>query len=236
MALLTSTLLQYYRRMQTRYPDTLWFGDAAHRTLALTFDDGPHPLHTQPVLDTLKRHSIHAAFFLLGRYVDQFPDIVARIHAHGHIIGLHGYRHRAFPLEQPATLQVHLTRTRQRIAEICGLAPETFRYIRPPYGAFNRQTLALLKEWGYITVLWNNLPPHWMQPLTWTIKQTLAQATPGGVIVLHDGHGHGTKVAHILESTIPMLQARGFEFVTLDRLATATRKNIAYPQSQNSIS
>jgi peptidoglycan/xylan/chitin deacetylase (PgdA/CDA1 family) len=220
MSLITSTLLQYYRRMQARYPDTLWFGDQTRRTLALTFDDGPHPLHTQPVLDTLKKYNVPASFFLLGHYVDQFPHIVEHIHAHGHGIGLHGYRHRAFPLEQPDILHSHLTHTRQRIAEICGTAPETLRYIRPPYGAFNHQILALLKAWGYTTVLWNNLPPHWMQPLAWTINQTLEQATPGGVIVLHDGHGHGTQVARILESLIPALQDKGFEFVTVEQMET----------------
>lgn len=218
MHLIDSALLQHYRRMQARYPETLWRGDGTRQTLALTFDDGPHPLHTQPVLDTLKRHNIVASFFLLGRYVEKFPHLVKRIHTEGHTIGLHGYRHRAFPLEQPATLQAHLTHTRQRIAEICGLAPETLHYIRPPYGAFTRQTLSQLTAWGYTTVLWNNIPPHWMQPITWTIHQTVAQATPGGIIVLHDGLGHGTKAAQILEAIIPTLQTGGFEFVTLDHL------------------
>lgn len=218
MSLLASALLQYYHRMQTRYPETLWCGDGTRRTLALTFDDGPHPLHTQPVLDTLKRHRIRASFFLLGRYVEQHPQLVECIHADGHDIGLHGYRHRAFPLERPATLQSQLTHTRQRIAEICSLAPETIRYIRPPYGAFNRNVLTYLMAWGYQPVMWNNLPPHWMQPLQWSIQQTLNQTTPGGIIVLHDGHGHGTTVAQLLEYILPTLQARGFEFVTLDRL------------------
>jgi peptidoglycan/xylan/chitin deacetylase (PgdA/CDA1 family) len=186
--------------------------------IALTFDDGPHPLHTQPVLDTLKKYRIHASFFLLGRYVEQHPQIVKQIHAAGHQIGIHGYRHIAFPLENPIILHDHLEQVCHRIAEICNTTPKSINNIRPPYGAFTRKTLSLLEAWGYRVVMWNNIPQHWMQPLTWSIQQTLDQATPGGVIVLHDGHGHGTKVVQILEHVIPQLKAQGFDFVTIAQM------------------
>jgi len=218
MKLITAILDRSYRLMRRKYPSVLWIGDESRREIALTFDDGPHPLHTQPVLDTLKRHQIHASFFLLGRYVEQHPQIVKQIHADGHQIGIHGYRHIAFPLENPAILHNHLESTRQRIVEICGISLKEIKHIRPPYGAFTRQTLSLLEEWGYRVVMWNNIPPHWMQPLAWTIQQTLDQATPGGVIVLHDGHGHGTKAAQILDQVIPTLKAQGFDFITIKQM------------------
>lgn len=215
MKLITTSLDQYYRAMQRKHPDILWFGDEARREIALTFDDGPHPKDTPQVLETLAKHNIHATFFLVGRYVEQYPALVKQIHQSGHQLGIHGFRHRPFPLEKPSTLQSQLDRTRNAIANVCGISPETIKDLRPPYGAFTSTTARRLTEWGYQLVLWNNMPPHWMQPVSWTIEQVLDQTHPGSIIVLHDGHGHGTKVAQILDIIIPKLKAQGYNFVTI---------------------
>lgn len=215
MKLITTSLDQYYRAMQRKHPDILWFGDESRREIALTFDDGPHPKDTPQVLETLAKHNIHATFFLVGRYVEQYPALVKQIHQSGHQLGIHGFRHRPFPLEKPSTLQSQLDRTRNAIANVCGISPETIKDLRPPYGAFTSTTARRLTEWGYQLVLWNNMPPHWMQPVSWTIEQVLDQTHPGSIIVLHDGHGHGTKAAQILDIIIPKLKAQGYNFVTI---------------------
>ena len=217
MKLITTSLDQYYRAMQRKHPDILWFGDESRREIAITFDDGPHPKDTPQVLETLAKHNIHATFFLVGRYVEQYPALVKQIHQSGHQLGIHGFRHRPFPLEKPSTLQSQLDRTRNAIANVCGISPETIKDLRPPYGAFTSTTARRLTEWGYQLVLWNNMPPHWMQPVSWTIEQVLDQTHPGSIIVLHDGHGHGTKVAQILDIIIPKLKAQGYNFVTIEQ-------------------
>ena len=218
MKLITSNLNQYYRAMQRKYPNILWFGDASRREVAITFDDGPHPKDTPQVLERLAKHNIHATFFLVGRYVEQYPDLVRQIYQTGHQLGIHCFRHLPFPLENNSTLLAQLERTRNTIAETCGIAPETIRDLRPPYGAFTPKVLSQLTAWGYHLVMWNNIPPHWMQPLNWTFNQVLDQTVPGSVIVLHDGHGHGTKVAQILDSIIPTLKAQEYAFVTIDQM------------------
>ena len=217
MKLITTSLDQYYRAMQRKHPDILWFGDEARREIALTFDDGPHPKDTPQVLETLAKHNIHATFFLVGRYVEQYPALVKQIHQSGHQLGIHGFRHRPFPLEKPSTLQSQLDRTRNAIANVCGISPETIKDLRPPYGTFTSTTTRGLTEWGYQLVLWNNIPPHWMQPVSWTISQIFDQVHSGSIIVLHDGHGHGTKVAQILDIIIPKLKAQGYNFVTIEQ-------------------
>jgi len=222
MRLITTLLDRSYRFLKRNYPSILWIGDETRREIALTFDDGPHSLHTPPVLDTLKKYQIHASFFLLGKYVEAHPQIVRQIHDDGHQIGIHGYRHIAFPAEAPETLHKQLEHTRNMIAGICGLSPEMINGIRPPYGVFNRETLSLLESLAYDVIMWNNIPPHWMQPLHWSIQQTIDQATPGGIIVLHDGHGHGTKVAALLDVVVPKLKSVGYKFVTVEEMQ---RKN-----------
>jgi len=76
----------------------------------------------------------------------------------------------------------------------------------------------MLNEWNYRLVLWDNMPLHFIQPAEWTIKQVLDRTVPGSVIVLHDGHGHGTKVAQIVDIIVPKLQAMDFDFVTIEQI------------------
>ena len=73
----------------------------------------------------------------------------------------------------------------------------------------------MLTEWGYRLVMWNCIPPHFLQPLSWTIRQVLDSVIPGSIIVLHDGHGHGSIAAQIVEVIVPELKRQGFGFVTI---------------------
>ena len=218
MSIITTTIQSFYRKMQKRHPGVLFYGDTSRREIALTFDDGPHPRDTPQLLDALAGHNIHATFFLVGRYVEQHPHLVKQIYQSGHQIGIHCYRHIPFPLENASTLRGQLDRTRTTIANACGFSPETIRDVRPPYGLFTAKTLLHLTEWGYRLVLWDNMPLHFIQPASWTIKQIIGPTVPGSVIVLHDGNGHGEKVTQILNTVVPQLKAKGFEFVTIEQM------------------
>jgi len=210
-----AALQSFYRKMQGRHPDVLFYGDETRREIALTFDDGPHPRDTPQVLEALAKHNVQATFFLIGQSVERYPHLVMRIHQAGHQLALHCYRHVPFPFEHPATFRVQLDRTRNMIANVCGVPPETIQDVRPPYGYFTRKTLSMLREWKYRLVIWNSIPPHFIQPVNWTIKQILDEVISGSVIVLHDGKGHGSKVASIVDTIIPKLKQIGFGFVTV---------------------
>ncbi len=216
--MLTPHLLRAYAWMQSRHPDILWRGDASRREIALTFDDGPHPRDTPEVLDVLAKHEVRATFFLIGKDVEKNQSLVKQIHAGGHEIGIHCYRHIPFPFERPDVLQDQLERTKTLISQACGISSTEIRDVRPPYGAFTSKTKSLLAEWGYRLVMWNCIPPHFTQPLSWTIQQVLEASISGSVIVLHDGHGHGSKAAQIVETIVPKIQSNGFEFVTINHM------------------
>jgi peptidoglycan/xylan/chitin deacetylase (PgdA/CDA1 family) len=213
---IAKSLFRVYRILQKRHPNVLFYGDAFRREIALTFDDGPHPRDTPQILDVLAKHNIHATFFLVGQYAEQHPKLVKRIHDSGHQLALHCYRHIPFPMENVSTLQGQLNRARTAIANACDIPPETIRDIRPPYGLFTSKTLSLLNEWDYRLVMWSSIPQHWMQPTNWTIKQILDEAVPGTILVLHDGHGHGGKVASIVDTIVPKLKAISFRFIKIE--------------------
>jgi peptidoglycan/xylan/chitin deacetylase (PgdA/CDA1 family) len=204
--------------MQKRFPATLWHGNPARREIALTFDDGPHLRDTPGVLEVLAKHDVRATFFLIGRDIERVPHLVKEIHARGHQIGIHCYHHLPFPWEDPLTLQAQLDETRNAIASQCGASPETIRDLRPPYGLFTSKLLPKFAEWNYRLVMWSCIPPHFMQPVGWSVKQIMEAAMPGLILVLHDGHGHGTLAVQILESILPRLKAEGYDFVTVQQM------------------
>jgi peptidoglycan/xylan/chitin deacetylase (PgdA/CDA1 family) len=205
-----------YAWLQKQHPHALYYGDGSRREIALTFDDGPHPRDTPRVLDVLAKHKVQATFFLVGQSVERYPHLVKEIYQNGHQLALHCYRHLPFLLENPSILRKQLDHTRQAISDICGVSPETTCNVRPPYGFFTSRTLSMLNDWGYRLVIWNSIPPHWIQPIQWTIKQILDEAAPGSVIVLHDGKGHGAKVAQILDAIIPRLKSLHFAFIKVE--------------------
>ena len=91
--------------------------------VALTFDDGPHPVATPRLLEILDRHQVRATFFLLGAEVRRDPGVVAEIVAAGHEVALHGYHHRCLALRGPRATRDDLTRGRDAVADAAGVAP-----------------------------------------------------------------------------------------------------------------
>ena len=214
----TAFLQRYYQAVQQRHPEILYLGQGTGRRLALTFDDGPHPRDTPRLLEVLEKHRVPATFHLVGKSAEQSPDLVRQIHQGGHQLALHCYRHIPFPLEESSSLRTGLVRTQNVIASTIGVSPSSVRDLRPPYGIFTARTLSRLTEWGFRLVMWSCIPPHWMQPVGWSIRQVVDAAVPGAVIVLHDGHGHGRRVAEIVDAAVPQIRSLGFEFITIEEM------------------
>jgi len=218
MSMPTDSLYHFHQTAQRRHPEVLYRGDPSIRQIALTFDDGPHPQDTVRLLAVLERHQVKATFHLVGKSVERHPELVRQIHRSGHQLALHCYRHMPFPLEKAMALHAGLVRAQDAIARAANVPHTSIRDLRPPYGLFTDRNLSQLTEWGFRLVMWSCIPPHWMQPVSWSIRQVLQAAVPGAVIVLHDGHGHGRRVAEIVEAVVPQIRSLGLEFVTVEEL------------------
>lgn len=206
---------QMHRLLRRQFPEALWMGPADQRRIALTFDDGPDPRDTEALLKVLDRHATRATFFHIGTRAQQHPDLVRAVADAGHQQGLHGFRHRAFPLEATPRLADSLARTQQVLADATGQPTDQFCYVRPPYGVFTPATLRALTGWGYRPVMWSVVPLHWRQSARHSIQQTVDQIHPGALVVLHESLP-GPSVAYLTEAILPRVLDAGYEFVLVD--------------------
>ncbi len=208
-----------YRVLQPAFPQCLWSGSKASRIIALTFDDGPHPQYTLPLLDVLDRHNISASFFWLGVCVARSPNVAREVYQRGHWLGLHGYDHRSFLWMSEQELQRSLQQTEEIIAQTCQIPPAALRDVRPPNGLFTPKTLALLQQWNYRPVMWSVVPEDWVNPgVATVVERVMRQVQNGSLIVLHDGYFGGSDVVKTADRLIHCLLQEGFQFATVDQL------------------
>lgn len=220
-----------HRLLKPTFPDCLWTGEAASRTIALTFDDGPHPTHTPQLLEVLDRYQVPASFFWLGVCVDRSPQVARSVWRQGHWIGLHGYHHHSFPTLSLPELQHSLIQTQTAIANACELdlaeVQQRIRDVRPPNGVFTPQILRALQAWNYRPVMWSVVPEDWVRPgIQVAAQRVLQQTQNGSLIVLHDGYCGGEDVAETVATILPVLLDRGYQFVTIDRFWQCHTKQV----------
>ena len=184
--------------------------DANRKVVAITFDDGPNKDYTRMLLAGLKERGVKATFFLLGKEVEKYPEIVAEIHADGHLIGTHSYEHVNLKnlCDEAAIEQVD--KTNEVIHAVTGEYPE---YIRPPFGSWKCN---LDYETKMIEVLWDIDPLDWKTNNSDVIaKRVTDQVTENDIILLHDASESSVLAAFKI---IDQLEKEGYTFVTVDEI------------------
>ncbi|WCK54057.1 polysaccharide deacetylase family protein [Aneurinibacillus sp. Ricciae_BoGa-3] len=153
------------------------------REIALTFDDGPDPSFTPLLLDLLQKYGVKATFFVLGSQAKTYPELIARMHEEGHLIGMHNYVHRTNWLMFPWTVKRQLQETAAIIEDITGKKPA---FYRPPWGLLNLFDFRLRKQ--YQLILWSVMAGDWSCKggSERIRRQLLKKMKSGSVICLHD--------------------------------------------------
>lgn len=172
-----------WRSMRSRLlPGLAGVGDRGH--VALTFDDGPDPVSTPPILDALDRLGWRATFFCLGSQVRRSPGLAREIVARGHEVAVHGDTHRSHLGRLPTSAVADVLRARDCIAEVAG-AP---RWLRPPYGAVSASTLVAARRSGLRLVLWTTWGLDWQAHATGrSVARNVSRTfVPGATVLLHD--------------------------------------------------
>jgi peptidoglycan/xylan/chitin deacetylase (PgdA/CDA1 family) len=162
--------------------------------LRISFDDGPTPGLTEPILDLLAQHGIKASFFVLLPKARRCRRILRRIVAEGHVLGLHGEDHRAPFFRPAAELSASLRRARRELETIVD-APLSVTLYRPSHGWKNRALVEALGSTGLRMTLWDHGVWDTDAPSTETLLSRLRVVSkdldPGQplTLLLHDGRG-----------------------------------------------
>jgi len=187
------------------------------KRIALTFEDGPHPLYTSLILDTLKSRDQKATFFLLGNRAVEYPELTIRIANEGHLIGNHTWSHPQLTRLSNEELLNQIDKTNTSIFNLTGFVPTLYR---PPYGIYNENVITLANR---PAILWS------IDPLDLKYKDSdyitnyiLDHAFDGAIILLRDTNPYTTQS---LSAIIDGLERSGYEIVTVDELLNLTPEN-----------
>lgn len=203
---------------QLRQYQAAYIGNTNEKVLYLTFDAGYENGCTVKILDTLKEKQVPAAFFLVGNYIRQSPDLVRRMVAEGHTVGNHTMHHYDMSrLSDKAAFSKELTDLEALYKETVG--QELPKFYRPPQGIYSEENLKMAQELGYKTLFWSLAYVDWNNDAQPTREAAFAKLLPrthnGAVVLLHSTSKTN---AEILGELIDKWKEAGYRFGTLEEL------------------
>ena len=174
---------------------------------------------TAAILDALKKHNAHAAFFLVGNYMETSPELVKRMAAEGHIVGNHTFHHPDMSkLSDKAAFEKELTSLEDLYQQTTGQTMK--KYYRPPQGKYSESNLKLANDMGYKTFFWSLAYVDWYENKQPTreeaFKKLLGRIHPGAIVLLHSTSQTNSE---ILDELLTKWEEMGYHFGTLDEIS-----------------
>lgn len=198
--------LNDYRRMTGAPP---FPADA----IALTIDDGPHPVWTPKILRLLDKYHVPAMFCMIGNQVLGHEDVAKMVTNAGHQLANHTWSHPTkLAGKTHDQVRKEIERAQAKIQKTTGYAPRLFR---SPGGDWSPTVLQEAAKAGLIPLDWSDDPRDWAKPGVPHIKSKLLAARPGQILLCHDGGGDRSQTYEALNSVLPALTAKGLRFVAL---------------------
>lgn len=197
------------RKTATVISNADW-ADPEEKLVALTFDDGPHPVYTEEILDVLDQAGIKASFFMMGKEAELYPDVVKKVSDAGHLIGNHTYTHANVCQISADETTEEITKTNDILEGLTGKRPQFFR---PPFGCKNE---TLEKQTGMFWIFWDVDTLDWsLQNAEQVYCKVVKNVGENDIILMHDAY---PSTVEAVRELIPALQEMGYTFVTVDRL------------------
>lgn len=197
------------------FPNTFFSGDRKKPEIALTFDDGPHPVHTKNMLAVLNYYDVKASFFMTGKNIISHPDVAKMVLREGHEVGNHSYSHVKLPFCSTQKIAFELERTHAILLSLLGQQTLLFR---PPYGFRDWRVLRQAQKMGYTTVFWDVTTYDWKRQGVRKIVQKTASVQNGSILLFHDGRGDRSQTVKAVEIIIDRLLKKGYKFRTIGQL------------------
>jgi peptidoglycan/xylan/chitin deacetylase (PgdA/CDA1 family) len=191
-------------------------GGGTRHLVALTFDDGPGP-YTGQILSILRRTDTPATFFQVGKNLEEnpFPARATRL-LDRVAIGDHTYTHHNLLTMTQEQQEDEIVST---AAVMQAQGEDVPRVFRPPYGAYDGVTERVITERGMALILWSVDSQDYARPgVEHIVRNVVSAATPGAIVLMHDGGGDRAQTVKALPKIIKRLRARGFGLVTVPEL------------------
>lgn len=190
------------------YPSLTWNKDRSEKSIYLTFDDGPIPVVTPFVLNTLKKFNATATFFCIGENVQKHPEIYQQLLKEGHAVGNHTFNHlKGWKTDDKVYLD--------NIQKCAGLVQSSL--FRPPYGKGTRSQYAALRP-GYSIIMWDVLSGDFDTGLTpeRCLKNVIKNTRTGSIVVFHDSLKAYERLEYALPLALEHWQKEGYAFKGLN--------------------
>ena len=188
--------------------------NSSTKRMAITLDCAYGDLHTNELLDILDEFGVKTTFFVIGAWVNEYPEHVKDIISRGHEIGNHSYTHPRLTQKSYEITLKEIARTNDLIENTCGARPVLFR---PPFGDTNQMVRALSRSVGCEHIMWTVDSHDWDNEydMEKIIKRVTKTVEPGYIILFHND---GRYTADVLRTVIPYYQSLGYELVTVSSL------------------
>lgn len=188
--------------------------ERTEKVMSLSFDAAWGADFTDDLLAILARHNVRATFFLVGFWVEKYPEVARQIAEAGHEIGNHSSTHPHMTTLSAEQITFEITRTHDLIKDTTG---QTARLFRPPFGEYNNRVIATLESLGYHTIQWSIDSLDWQKDMTrdGIITRVTSRAHPGGIVLFHN---NATHTPQALEPIILKLKEDGYSFVPIGEL------------------
>jgi len=184
------------------------------KVVALTFDAAWGADHTLEILQALDAYNAKATFFLVGFWVQHYPDMVAEISERGHAVGNHSENHPKMSPLSPEQMRKELSDCQQRLDALIG-APEC-KIFRPPFGDYSETVIRVCREEGYYVIQWDVDSLDWKELSAQEIQaRILDRVKPGSIVLMHNNGAH---TAEALPGILAALSSAGYRFVTIPEL------------------
>lgn len=189
--------------------------DPSKPMVAITFDDGPNPETTTPMLDALEENYAKATFFCLGQNAGYYPETVQREYKLGMEVGTHTYSHVVLTNLGASALDSEISKSVDAIKKAIGVKPTL---MRPPYGAVNKTVLSAVGGYNLCCMNWSLDTEDWKTKNADATYNEVMKAKDGDVVLLHDIHEYNVDA---VKRFVPDLIAEGFQLVTVPELYEA---------------
>ncbi len=176
--------------------------------ISVTFDASWGGDKTLKILDLLDEYNAKATFFLVGIWVDKYPELVKEIADRGHEIGNHSDSHAHFTQISESKIRQELDGCSDKIEALTGVRPTLFR---PPYGDYNSKVITVVRDEGYEAVQWSIDSLDWKnRGVDDLVKRATANVQPGDIILFHNDSEY---IVEALPAILQFYQAQGFQMI-----------------------